>query len=129
MGKFKELAIDELNEAAKDDTTPDVEFKEPNSNIMRYIKGINLESGRVPVATFVIYHHYHNRWEPQGKKLSYIEFFRQFNKVFQQKRTGPTRYYMLRKGIYNIDGDSVDVARQFREEIKKKQAKVPSTES
>jgi hypothetical protein len=118
---MKELSVEELEELIASDNT-EVKFDEPTENVMRYIKGANVESGKAPVANFVIYYHYCKLFEPNGKKASYVEFFRQFNKVFQQRRTGDTRYYMLnnQQGTYKLDGVSIDLAKQFREEVSKK---------
>lgn len=119
----KELSNAELNEIAGDENAPEVSFSEPSDNVLNYIKGNKLEAGTVPVANFLIYHHYFHDWEPKGKKLSYIEFFRQFNRVFNQKRTKKTRYYMLGPGIYKLDKDSIDVARRFQKEQEEKNSK------
>lgn len=116
---MKEFSIEELEQAIESDKS-EVPAIDVSDKLIKFIQEVKIEHGRVPVANFLIYHHYCKKWSPQGNKLSYIEFFRQFNKVFDQRRTGSTRYYMLNKGIFSIDKESINDAKQFREEQLKK---------
>lgn len=120
---MKELSVEELEQIAVDESTPEVEFKEPSDNIMRFIKGFGIKDGPAPIATFIIYYYYATKWEPNGKKLSYIEFFRQFNKVYRARKSDATRYYMLEKGKFNVGKETVDDAKQFRQEQAEKSKK------
>ena len=113
---MKELSVEELEKIAGDDSSPDVEFKAPSDNLMRFIKGFGIEDGPAPIATFIIYYYYATKWEPTGQKLSYIEFFRQFNKVYRARKSDKTRYYMLQKGRFNVGKETVDDARQYQKE-------------
>lgn len=122
MSRLEDLSIEDLEELISE-SSEEVEQKEPDPAVMRYIKAKGLDHGKAPVMNAIIYYDYYNKFEPTStKKLSYIQFFREFNKVFDQRRTGKTRYYMLQPGIYSLDKESIDVARQFREKISKKQS-------
>lgn len=96
---------------------------EVDKRVLRYIKKLGIEHGSSRIPNFVIYNHYCNEFEPTANKLSYIEFFRNFKKIFQQRRNYRTRYYMLNSGIYKLDGENINESKEFRKEQKEKSKK------
>ena len=59
-------------------------------------------------------------WNPHGKKLSKIQFFRVFNKAHKVKRTNTTRYYNLNQGAFNLEKEIMDEAKKFDKRYRKK---------
>ena len=91
--------------------------------------------GSTPVPNYKIYYDYCKKWNPTGKKVSKIEFLRKLSRVYESKRTGKTRYYLINQGVFNTDKGQLDEAKEFdrkyRNKIKKKneqkkKSKVPS---
>lgn len=85
----------ELIELARQEGESVRNFRDDKSNLPKFIREFNITTGDIKVPNYLIYYVYRISWRPQGKKMSKIEFMRRLSKVFDQKRTGKVRYYML----------------------------------
>lgn len=121
MKKLKELSSEELTElAGVDEDLYDISNEKIHRSAKEFIQEYKIVQGDSRVPTFRIYYEYNLIWRPYGKKLSNIEFFRQFSKQFQQRRIGRGRYYMIEEGIFSLDSKTIDDARRFQKEKKYK---------
>ena len=90
-----------LVEEKDSEKSPDLLIEE-SSKISKFIREYKINSGIDRIPTHVIYYTYKVKF---GGDLSKIEFFRHFNKLFTQRRTGKQRVYML-------VADSFDMSRE-----------------
>ena len=65
------------------------------SHVAKFVQDKKIQEGKYKVPNYTLYFIYCKEWMPTGKKLSKIGFLREFSRLFSQKRTGVTRYYML----------------------------------
>jgi len=89
---------------------------EESSPISRFIKEFNIRSGLDRIPLYVIYYAYREKFMGD---LSKIEFFRQFKKVFTQRRTGKQRVYLLDKSSFDMSREGILNA-EFHNKDKKK---------
>lgn len=123
----KELSTKELTEIARSiGGLSDIKQNliEDSSNLKKYIADLKIQAGDIEVPNFIIYNHYVENWQPHGKKLSKVEFFRKFNKLFEQKRKTSIRYYLLCDGIFDVSKDAI---REGKEKDKTRENKKSST--
>lgn len=85
MNEYDEDTLDLLRiiEQSKDAVTVE---QMVDDTIIRFIKAAQIKDGTKPVPNFLIYYYYAKVWCPEGRKVPKIEFFRQFSKMFTQKR-------------------------------------------
>ena len=97
-----------------------------DSNISSFVREYGIKDGSTPIPNYQIYHEYFAIWQPQGKKLSKIEFFRRFGKLFETKRSNSTRYYLINKGVFSENKEVIDETKKQdkkRSDRKKKKSK------
>ena len=132
----KELSLEELLELADKGLESKLDAKDKHlldkTSVGRYVKERNLMEGDTFVPTFVIYYDYCQNWRPRGKKLSKIEFFRQFKHFFNQVRKSTQRYYLMDKELYDLTKEGQEraklyVKRRESQTVKKKKREVPSS--
>ena len=117
---IKDLTAEELLEAVGQNKSTVSGFSEEKKSLRDFIQDYQIIDGKTKVPNYKIYHEYMKLWRPQRAKLSKIEFFRRFNKYFKIHRTKTTRFYLLKRGIFNIDKDNIDDAKRFDERYRKK---------
>lgn len=127
-------------EAKKEEVRP----KKGQVQVDRFVNDFNirhgLETDRVP--TFVVYYTYRVKWkgEARSNKLNKITFFRLFNKMFEQVRTGKQRYYKLDRSSFDLSREGLLEAEHYEKryntetrrkisETKKQKRKVKVPES
>lgn len=66
-----------------------------DDTIMRFIKAAQIKDGTKPVPNYVVYYYYAKVWCPEGRKVAKVEFFRQFAKMFRQKRYTHHMSYLI----------------------------------
>ena len=127
--KTSNLTYEQLMEIIDKDKSSIPKIKE-SSNLGRYIRENGIKDGPISVPNFVIYHHYCKVWNPMGRKISKIEFMRQFSKLFESRRTGSTRFYKLDDGTFDISKEGKLNAKDWdaRKRRKKKNEKRKKSE-
>lgn len=89
-----------------------------SSSVKRFIKDNNIETGLDKIPTYVIFYTYKRKWSDniyKEKKVNKIVFFRAFNKLFTQIRTGKQRYYLLDKKSFDLTREGLLEAKYFEE--------------
>lgn len=96
---MKELSNEELLEIIRKQKTSKSSAKRvyTSSSVTKFIRKYEIYSGDIKIPTYRIYFEYLKKWsqECQSRKLSKVEFFRNFNQHFTQKRNGNQRFYCL----------------------------------
>ena len=119
MTDVNKMTTEELLNSIGD--TKDTVVPDPiNKTLHDFIHDYNIIEGIVRVPAYRIYYEYKRIWRIQGFKLSKIEFFRQFNRHFTQKKSNSTRFYMLKKGIFSLDKESNEKAKKYDSIYRKK---------
>jgi hypothetical protein len=95
--KLEELL--KIAEESQEDLTsePIVLESKMDSKILKFVQVHNIKHGNIRVPTYRIYYEY-AKWIRGWSTLYKVgknEFFRHFNKMFLQTRTGRQRYYLL----------------------------------
>lgn len=115
MNNLKELSIEDLEKAiaeAKDEEVQ-MHFVNDKTNVPRFCLEKGIKPGNDLVPGYLIYYTYRKEWQPWSrKKLSKIEFFRHFSKVYTQVRLNHTR-------CYKLDGSQFDLSTDNLKKIKK----------
>lgn len=133
---IKDLSLKELLDLAEKGVEGKLDASDRHlldkSSVGRYVKDRGLLEGSDPVPTFVLYHDYCKKWQPRGKKDAKIEFFRKFNKYFDQYRTKNQRYYRMDGSKFDLTDEGIQKAKDYvkrreAQTIKKKKRKVPSS--
>lgn len=102
MNNLKELPIEDLLELAKNTVEEKSKFK-INKHVAEFIKDYGILPGLTLVPTHVIYYNYKRVWRSESRtKISKIAFFRNFNKLFEQKRKTKVRYYLLNEESFDL---------------------------
>jgi predicted nucleotide-binding protein (sugar kinase/HSP70/actin superfamily) len=74
-----------------------------NKNVLRFVEELGLESGTVPVPSFLIFYYYRKVWrnteEDKRYKTTKHSFFVTFHKHFVQHRKSKQRYYLLKEEL------------------------------
>ena len=122
---MSELTKEELLEIAKQKGSAVSNFMDDDSNISSFVREYGIKDGSTPIPNYQIYHEYFAVWQPTGRnKLSKIEFFRKFNKLFETKRSNSTRYYLLNKGVFSENKEVIDeTKRQDKKRSERKKRK------
>ncbi|MHA1305454.1 MAG: hypothetical protein ACTSPI_17280, partial [Candidatus Heimdallarchaeaceae archaeon] len=96
---MKELSTEELLEIVHKQKRSNAPKKREynNKGVLRFIKKYNILQGDIKVPTYRIYYEYQVLWsqEHTTRKITKVEFFRNFNKHFKQTRHGDQRFYCL----------------------------------
>lgn len=109
--------------------------KKHSNSVDRFVSDLNITTGLDKIPTFVIYYHYKKLWKETTTmpKVNKIVFFRAFNKLFTQYRTGKQRYYLLDQESFDISREGIIEAREYNKRenvrIKKKKEKRKMGES
>lgn len=119
MSSIKDLTTEELLKAVGEKKPTVKPYEEVERSLHEFIKEFGVASGKTRVPNYVIFYNYMN-WQPHGKKLSKIQFFRNFNKYFTQKRDNSTRYYLLKQGTFEINSESKQHAKEYNKEYEEK---------
>jgi hypothetical protein len=99
------------------DESPVSSHSVDETKIGDFIGSYFITAGVDRVPTYVIYYTYKVKY---GGELSKIEFFRQFKKKFEQKRTGKQRVYMLDGRSFDLSREGLIEAEFFAESHKRK---------
>lgn len=109
--------------------------KRSNKKVERFIEEMELESGDRRLPNYIIYYNFLVWWDENrlgGKKPGNIEFFRTFNKHFDQTRTGKQRYYMLNARLDEskeaYEKGKKEYQKRFKKRNKKRKRKISGTE-
>lgn len=78
-----------------------------------FIRKHDIEAGTDRIPNYIIWYTYKAKF--QGS-LSKVEFFRQFKKKFEQKRTGQQRVYMLNCNSFDLTHEGKVEAEFFNKE-------------
>lgn len=94
MSKYDQDTLDLLRiiEQSKEEVTVE---QEVDDTIMRFVRAAQIQDGVKAVPNFLIYYYYAKVWCPEGRKVAKVEFFRQFSKMFRQKRYTYHMSYMI----------------------------------
>ena len=107
MNSKNNLSDEELLEILKDDYTPsDYEIDQDSSNVTDFIKDFRIRRGDKTTPNFVLYYLYKRKWRYSGDKISYIEFCRKLNKLFDTKRTEKIRSFLIERNISTVSPHS-----------------------
>lgn len=91
-------SIEELLEIVEKNSKEEVHnnFAEDKTHFPKFIAEFSIKPGKTKYPTFIIYYYYKKMFKPSSRyKMSKIDFFRKFSKVYVQKRTNKQRYYLL----------------------------------
>lgn len=82
-------------------------------SVRRFVKDFQITYGEIKVPTYVIYYNY-IKWVKNLNltKVGKTEFFRQFKREFDQKRSKSCRYYMLNE-CFNLSEEAMDRALDY----------------
>lgn len=85
-----------------------------------FIKYKRIVQGPDRVPNYVIYYTYRTQYSPKAgeESLSKVHFFRLFNRVFNQVRTGKQRYYQLDGESFDLSREGLLKAKKYDEEYK-----------
>lgn len=110
------LSIIEEAEVKK---TKEVKSRDIGS-VNRFISELNIKTGLDRIPTHVIFYHYKRKWSDPHKlkKVNKIVFFRSFNKLFTQTRTGKQRYYLLNSESFDLSRETLLEAEYFDQRLK-----------
>lgn len=86
--------------------------KEVSRGIMDFITEKQVTAGEHKIPNFLIYQHYLDH-KPHAAKVSKIEFFRQFNKLFTAKRSAKMRFYLLEPASFDLSDEYKDNAKRL----------------
>ena len=115
--------------------------KDINKTAYKFIQTFSIAQGEIKYPNYVIFYHF-RLWcsiKNYYQKIGLTEFFRTFNKYFNQVRTGRQRYYLLNDSL-EMDDETLRKAKQhsnmhrgIRRSLRDKkqqakQSKVSSTE-
>ena len=124
MSNIKEFTDKELAGIVEKDSTIIPTLTDDTSNVKDFLREYGVKDGATLVSNYKIYYDYCRNWRRHGNKISKIGFFRKFGRVFDSKRTGTVRYYLITEGVFETDKESLDEAKEFdrrmRNKIKKK---------
>jgi len=97
----------EKSELSKEEEISDIKVP----SVQKFINQMHIKPGIELIPNYMIFYYYRVKWEGMQPphKTNKIVFFREFNKMFKQKRTGKQRYYLL-------DSDTFDTSRKGMEE-------------
>ncbi len=77
-----------------------------DKTLKKFIRDLEITAGETQVPNTLIFYAYIEEWKgvPYGQKVSRIEFFRQWQTLFQSYRKGFTRGYML-NNVFDMSKD------------------------
>ncbi len=78
-----------------------------DSKLGEFISKFNIEKGVDRIPNYVIFYTYKEKF---GGELSKVCFFREFKKLFTQKRTGKQRVYLLDKNCFDLSREGLILA-------------------
>lgn len=120
MSKTTELSTQELLAIVEKDSSVITNLKDDKTNVKDFLREYCITDGPALVPGYKIYHDYTKLWNPGGKKISKISFFRTFNKVFKMQRTSTTRCYKLNIEVFDLSNESLEIAKKFDERYRKR---------
>ena len=123
------LSTEQLIQLATEQSSLEIkQRKELDSSVVRFIRENNISVGINKIPTFYLYYIYKVTWKRDSRKLTKVEFFRQFSKEFESYRSGKQRYYML-EGItmtkeINEKAQKYAMNKQENSHVKKSRKKI-----
>jgi hypothetical protein len=88
-----------------------------NKNVLKFIQDLNIETGTVPVPSYLIFYYYRLIWDStqsaQRYKTSKTGFFATFHKHFVQQRKSKQRYYLIKEGIFDLSSETLKKADEY----------------
>lgn len=124
MSKAEKYTVDQLLGIVDKDRRSVSNLMDDESNVKDFLREYCVTDGTTLVPNYKIYYDYCRNWLPKGRKISKIGFFRKFSQVYESKRTKGTRYYLIAEGVFELDEESINDAKEFdrraRNKIKKK---------
>jgi hypothetical protein len=128
MAKSIEELLKLIEEKPKSGRKP----KEDHKDVLEFIKDLGIEPGIQAVPNYLIFYVYRCIWmvEFPKRKAKKITFFQTFGKHFPDYRKNHQRYYMLKEGIFEVNEEVLNAARQYDRQYwqSKAQKKVPAHE-
>lgn len=110
--------IDLIDKAEKEKSAPS---KAPKNTIEEFIVKLYIRRGIDRVPNYIIFYHYIIGFQSTvGDKFKKIGFFREFNKHFDQVRTGKQRYYLVDKSSFDLSREGILNAKKFEKEYESK---------
>jgi hypothetical protein len=119
----KDLTTEQLLDMVDKGSSTVSNLADDKSNVKDFLKERDIMEGDALIPNYKIYHDYCKEWNPRGKKLSKIQFFRTLSKIFESKRTKDTRYYLLAKEAFDLGKEAIDEAKRFDERYRRKISK------
>jgi hypothetical protein len=93
-----------------------------NTDVNRYVKKFNIKPGNDFVRGYIVYYHYYN--SKVDKKMTRVNFLRQFSLVFEKVKKGNEHGFMLDGEPYDLTTEGYFKARAlFRRLIDAKKGK------
>jgi hypothetical protein len=115
-----EELLEILEKAKKNKEDVSKKNKKINSSVNRFIQKFNIKAGNVRVPNSVIHYYYRRKFSyPETAKVSRIELFRQFSKLYESRRTGKSRFYLLNEAI-SLDSSTLEEARNYEKKYQKR---------
>lgn len=127
MENLKNLSLDELLELANEANQEheEGEKKKTKKHVLDFMKDRQILPGLTQVPNYLIYYEYRRKWKLESRsKLRKTDFFREFSKHFEQKRTTNCRYYLLNEQSFDLSEENLKNSKDsdtlYENKIKKK---------
>jgi len=118
MTKLDEL-LEIIAKAEAERTVENVKPKKGQTQVDRFVSDLKVQHGLDRVPTHVIFYTYRNYKEDKNA-MNKIVFFRLFNKMFKQVRSGIQRYYLLDGSSFDLTREGKLKAKHYEENYKKR---------
>jgi hypothetical protein len=107
----------ELIEKAEKESAQKVDspVKKKSRSVDEFIKQFNITAGLKRIHNYVIYFYYRQKFH-HSSKLSKIQFFREFSKLFPRARVGSQRYYLLNENVFPLNREVKAEAKQYEKD-------------
>ena len=122
MTKLDEL-LEIIAKAEAERTVEDVKPKKGQYQVDKFISDLRLQHGLDRIPTYVIIHKYRTYIENNKNVLNKIVFFRLFNKMFKQVRSGIQRYYLMDGSSFDLTREGKLRAKHYEENYKERRRK------
>lgn len=120
------IDLDEILSILEEEQNSSSAKKEPkeykrkeNATVKRFIRKVGITAGNTRVPNYLIFHQYRQfmRTSTPNDAVGKTEFFRNFNRYFDQVRTGKQRYYKLNDAL-KMDENAHKLAKTYEETLR-----------
>jgi len=109
------LELIEKAEKESADKKVDSPIKKKSRSVDEFIKQFNITAGLKRIHNYVIYFYYRQKFN-HSSKLTKIQFFREFSKLFPRARVGSQRYYLLNDGVFPLTREVKAETKQYEKD-------------